>query len=344
MNQPAAARRTTIAAALALVVAACMSAPTPQLPVLALQASRLNGPFDVASSRAASGRPAAVFDCAIPPRPARDGGEAERTNLDDLVGAVAAMSDAYVRSNPADASIARCALDWLDAWALEEALLDHPRRAEARRNRLRVLAGLSLTYLKIRDADSLPRDRKDLVEAWLAAAAHSALSNALARDAGESVNDGIYWAALAATAAGGASGDRGLFDWGVGRCREALARRDAIAAPTLNDDVQILAPLIMTAELAAVNGIDLYSEQDRAIHRRIDRVRAALDDGSLRVASERTALVGESIGARFAWLEAYVARFPDRHLSRWIAPYRPLSNPWLGGDTTLLFAARGRAS
>ena len=344
MNRLAALPRATIALTLALIVGACASAPAPKLPTPALQPSRLEGPFDVASKRAASGRPIVVFDCRTPPTPARHGGAIEPSKLEDLVRAIAAMSDAYVRASPADAAPARCALDWLDAWALEEALLERPGRGEARTARLRALAGLSLAYLKIRDEKTLVHDRKELVEAWLAAATHSALSYALARDAGEIANDRAYWVALAAAAAGAASGDRGLFDWGIERCREALGQRESIAAPTLHDDLQILAPLIMTAELAAANGVDFYSEPERAIHRRIGRVRAALDDGGRGGAGGRPSVAGESFGAGLAWVEPYVARFPDPSLSRWVAPYRPLSNPWLGGDATLLFAARGAAS
>jgi poly(beta-D-mannuronate) lyase len=344
MNRGAAWRGVVIGGALALILDACASTPISPLPAPALQPSRLEGPFDVASSRAASGLPSAVFDCRSPPKPARAGGESERAKLEDLVRTVAAMSDAYVRTRPPEASPAGCALDWLDAWALDEALLDRPRRAEAGRHRLRALAGLSLAYLKIRDEDSLPRERKELVEAWFAAAAHAALSNTLMRDAGEIDADGVYWAALAATAAGAASGDRGLFDWGVAHCRDALAGHDAIAAPTLRDDLQVLAPLVMTAELAKANGVDLYGEAERAIHRRIGRVRAALADGGWREANDRTSSVGETFGARFAWAEPYVARFPDAFLTRWITAYRPLSDPWLGGDATLLFAARGGTS
>ncbi|HSE79517.1 MAG TPA: alginate lyase family protein [Alphaproteobacteria bacterium] len=344
MKCGAAWRGVVTAGTLALILEACASAPTPRLPAPALQSSRLEGPFDVASSRAASGLPSAVFDCRSPPKPARTGGEIERAKLEDLVRAVAAMSDAYVRARPPEASPARCALDWLDAWALDEALMDRPRRAERGRHRLRALAGLSLAYLKIRDEDSLSRERKDLVEAWFAAAAHAALSDTLMRGAGEIDADGVYWAALAATAAGAASGDRGMFDWGVAHCRDALAGYDAIAAPTLRDDLQILAPLVMTAELAKANGVDLYGEPERAIHRRVGRVRAALADGGWREVSGRSWSVGETFGARFAWAEPYVARFPDAFLMRWIATYRPLSDPWLGGDATLLFAARGGPS
>ncbi len=330
---------------LALVVSACASDQRPSLPKPALQPTRLEAPFDVASSRAAMGAPAAGFVCADPPKPARDGGEGERSKLDELVRAIADMSDAYVRANPADPSPARCALDWLDAWALEEALLDRPRRAEARIARERALAGLSLAYLKIRDEESLPRDRKELVEAWLAAVAHATLSGAIAGaiagEAGAIAHDRVYWAALAAAASGVASGDRGLLDWGIARCRAALAEHDAIGALTLRDELQILTPLVMTAELAAANRVDLYAEHDRAIDRRIGRVRGVFDDGGrLRIASGREPFAGAFSGALFAWGELYVARFPDPFLSRWVAMYRPLSNPWLGGDVTLIFAPR----
>ena len=341
MNRPKTSRRTRIAASLWLVISACASDQTPPLPKPAFQPTRLEAPFDVASSRAAMGAPAAGFVCADPLRSARDGGEVERSKLDDFVRAVADMSDAYVRANPAEPAPARCALYWLDAWALEEALLGRPRRGEARIARERALAGLSLAYLKIRDEESLPRDRKELVEAWLAAVAHATLSGAIAREAGAIAHDRVYWAALAAAASGAASGDRGLFVWGIARCRAALSEHDAIGALTLREELQILTPLVMTAELAAANRVDLYAEHDRAIDRRIGRVRDALDDGGrLRAVSAREPFAGEFSGALFAWGEPYVARFSDPLLSRWVARYRPLRNPWLGGDVTLVFAPR----
>ncbi len=99
----------------------------------------------------------------------------------------------------------------------------------------------------------------------------------------------------------------------------------------------------MLAELAAANGVALYDENDRALHRLADRVIAGLADPS---SFERlTGFPQEQLttpprAADLAWAEPFHARFPEARLAAWLAAARPIVDVRLGGDLTAAFAPR----
>jgi poly(beta-D-mannuronate) lyase len=335
-------------------------------------AESLHAPVDVAARRALRGAAARPFACAAASQPVRDldfepfYSDSSFSVVDPVryaryqelsqpiarfVREVIGMSDRWVRAQPADAAPARCALAWLDAWAAGGAMLGHATM-QGGFDRKWALAGLALAWLELRQAPGLDPAATARVVRWFAALAaamqppYENLRSMTAR------NNHAYWAGLAAVAAAIATDDRALLDWGIARYRLGIAQIEPDGtlplemgrrSKALHYHLFSLAPLVMIAELAAANGIDLYAERDGALHRLARRTLDGLDDPAFFVARTGAAqdFTGGPLGrAHLAWIEPYFARFPATRRDDLLARFRPLAMSWLGGDTTLAYGAR----
>ena len=247
---------------------------------------------------------------------------------------------------------AECTLGMLSSWADADALLEMETHAA---NLLRggQLATLTLATLQIRDAVG-GDPRFDEVVDWLTVLAEQSRDyvNAHPR-AGSSRANHRYWNGLGVAAAGALAGDKGLLDWGIESARVGLAEvtEDGylpleLARGKRARDYHLfaLAPLVMTAEIAATQGIDLYVERDRALERLGVAVLRTIADPS-----DIAALAGEvqqpfpknadlPPAHRLAWLEPFVLRTGNPEASSLLERVRPVSYSALGGDLTLLFS------
>jgi poly(beta-D-mannuronate) lyase len=153
---------------------------------------------------------------------------------------------------------------------------------------------------------------------------------------------------MALAAVGIATDDRRLFDWGIARARIGIAQIDALGCLplerargrlALHYHVFALGPLVMLAEMALVNGIDLYVENGGALHRLAGLVMDGLADPA--ELARRLEIGPQEIAGRRAlalgWAEPYHARFPDPRLGAWLAAARPVIDVRLGGDMTAAF-------
>jgi poly(beta-D-mannuronate) lyase len=245
---------------------------------------------DVPARRRLLGKPAALAVCPAPIPPQRDiqpesfyidrsysvvdpeklkRYQAQTKNLSDFVVQVAKLSDAWLRSEPPQPAPAACALDRLDTWASAEAMLGHLDQ-NGEHQRKWILSGIALAYLKIRDAPGLDPAARLRVEQWFVRLARASL-DFYATYARVNYNNHMWWAGLAAAAAGVAGNDRAVFDRAVALYRTALhdIQPDGTLpiemfrkARALIYHINSLTPLVMLAEFGAANGLDLYTEKD----------------------------------------------------------------------------------
>jgi poly(beta-D-mannuronate) lyase len=358
-------RRHGLALALPLCVLAC------SLPALSAE---LNGPVDVAARRAVMGRPLGPAACAAAPAVVRDiaaepfysdragsivdpvryaAREQIIKPIGDFLGGVIRMADRWVEADPPRPETARCALDWLDAWARADAMMGQVTR-QGGYERKWALSGMALAYLKIRDAPGLDEEAKTRVQAWfrrLAAEVMRYYDGAPGRGVTDKLNNHRYWAALAVAASAVATGDRAGLDWAIGGYRLALDQIDADgmlplelarAGKALHYHNFSVAPLVMLAEIGAANGIDLYGERDGALGRLVASAVAGLSDPAPfeRRSGAKQDFVGSRSGWQVAWAEVWYARRRDPGVVPLLRPYRPARNNWLGGNLTLGFGVR----
>jgi poly(beta-D-mannuronate) lyase len=260
------------------------------------------------------------------------------------------IANDYVRSNPRHPAAAVCALGWLEHWASANAMTDM-RSKQALFNLGQTLGGFALAYLQIRNAPDLQEDKKKQVEAWLRALGKQVVTFMDNNHEVSGRNNHRYWAGLAGTAAGIATDDKHLAEWGIESARIGLSQITPEGTLPLEinrgkraRDYHIYAaePLIATAELARSRGVDLYAENNGALKRLVDRVVASLDDPSFfekASGAKQEAFSGDGTVPpnRIAWLEIYQSRFPSPRIEAVLASRRPLASSGLGGDLTFLF-------
>lgn len=289
--------------------------------------------------------------------------------------AVMTTAAAVLGPNGAEAKSALVAL--LDRWAQGDALA---RIAQPSANVYyaldRTLLPTLVAFALVRDDPALAPDRRQRIERWLAhlvrlrgsARPQSSLSQVTAR------NNHAYLRASVSMAWGALRGDLGDFRAGVDAYRRALRdmRRDGSlpletrrGARALWYQRHAIASLVAIAEMAAVQGRDLYAEEidGRSLHRAIRFLLDAIDDPR-RVAAYAAADVNPRIGGDplaqdlsfleprghgrhyMAWAEIYMARFPARPEAQRLAAllrrarpeFRPMLDDYSGGNTTCFFA------
>jgi poly(beta-D-mannuronate) lyase len=228
---------------------------------------------------------------------------------------------------------------------------------QARLGRGPLLAAFALSYLQLAELPGNHAVERAAIEAWFTRLAEDTIKFMEGRpEAPSSRANHRYWNGLGVAAAGIASNQRRLFDWGMASYRLGIEQVEADGVLPLelkrgkrarDYHLYAVAPLVMLAELGAANGLDLYSIHDGALHRLVRRVTESLQDAAFfeaRAGAKQTAFpAGELPTNRLAWLEPYLARFPDSSIERQIAPRRPLASTNLGGNLTLLFGADAQA-
>jgi poly(beta-D-mannuronate) lyase len=261
----------------------------------------------------------------------------------DFSHAVVKAADDY--RSTGNQRAAECVITLLDAAAKDKVLTGSMKTGQSTYVQGWNLSSWAIAYLKVRGANAASYEENIEIAAWLKKLAdenreyyegngHNTHSDAH--------NNHLYWAGLAISAAGIAAEDRKLFNWGMNTYREGA--RDITNDGTLPLEMQragralyyhlyALAPLVMLAELAESNGIDLYAEKHRAIQRLVDRCAAGLQDPSYFV--QHTGVpqdLPQDLDAwEIGWAKPYIRRFPNPNLSALLSKAPNLSYTTWGG-------------
>jgi poly(beta-D-mannuronate) lyase len=102
-----------------------------------------------------------------------------------------------------------------------------------------------------------------------------------------------------------------------------------------------LAPLVMLAEMGERNGMPLYEERQGRLKQLVERVvqGASNPEAFARLAgAPQTDTMPPHGGSDLAWVEIWLARFPNPTLRRWVVDRRPVIDPRMGGNLTQLYA------
>ncbi len=280
--------------------------------------------------------------------------QAERAVEDQMkpsrqfVVAVDVQANRYTLSNGANEAAGACALAMMDSWAKAGALTQLTGH-DAYLFRANLLTALSLDFMQVRGLDTGDQGQRRRIADWLHGLGMDSLSHwsSLPANSMVNLNNHRAWAGFAVAAAGVATGDRQMFDWGMNSgkvvaCeaddRGGLPREIGRAGRARLYSLYAAEPLVMTAELGAANGVDLYSQCDNAIHRIVAFALRSIDDPSQ--IESRTGVKQEDFykpdgsfnKQQIAWAEVYEHRFPGRApLPAGFASGRPYFSADLGG-------------
>ena len=227
-----------------------------------------------------------------------------------------------------DAADAQCALRWLASWAEQKAMQGTMTTAQSYYTRKWTLAGLALSYARVRSA-ATPAQR-DTIEAWLRQLAAATIEHAAAHKGAR--NNHYYWEGLAVTAAGAVTGDARSLAWGRQVFEDAMRQIQPNgslpnelerAGKALHYHLYAAAPLVMMASI-----LDLQAPQ-------LDRlVRFSAAGVTDPVAIEKmTGFKQERPTGMPGWIAIYRRHSPA------VAPPGPVpANNWdarMGGDPSL---------
>ena len=256
---------------------------------------------------------------------------------------------AYNRNPAQGGPYAHCAAAWLYRWASGEALLGTVNE-QGVAVRKWALAAIASSYLQIRHDTAIPADQKRIIEGWINLLAQTVRNDYSRGEEKESRNNNhVYWAAWAVMASAVILNDREMFDWSATQYRKGV---DGISpegtlplemkrkAKAFYYHIYAAGPLVMMAETAQKNGIDLYGYNNAALHRLAHRVVTELDTNqSLITKQAGTAqdLTNAINGSSLAWLAPYHARFQNINAAPWMEKLAPLHQRRLGGNLGQLY-------
>lgn len=278
--------------------------------------------------------------------------ESEQQYLQDIAPIVSFTTevsnrtDHFIEGRSTGDYDARCALDWLDAWAQGGAFLGTVNR-QGEAVRKWELGTLATSYIKLAEAPTIDPDKLTRIRTWIHAIAMEVKAD-YSRDTTKSSrnNNHMNWASWSVLAAGIATNDRSLFDWGLQGYVKALDQiQDNGSLPlelerrkrAASYHMFALQPLIMIAEAAEANGIEAYAMKGNRLQKLIDLNIAAVADPQI---------IGKMNGfhqdpsyseSSLSWIEPYYARTGDQRVVPLIEKYRPFGSRRTGGDMTALF-------
>ncbi len=272
--------------------------------------------------------------------------EAAVEPLTEFLREVVSNADhAWTRTSPKGrAEASECALLWLGTWARAGAWLGTMSTKQAEYQRKWDLAGVALTYLKVRRFAGA--EQQQVIDGWLLQFAD--VARAYFDDPEHKRNNHWYWLGLGVGAVGLATGSTKHWEMARGIMQDGV--RDISADGTLAAEmvrgpralyyhVFSVMPLVILAELGAAKGEDWYAFESGALHTLV-----ATTTKGLQAPETFDTLVGERqerpVNTRAGWLQAYQRRFADKVSAP--LPKVGESHRWIGGKIAVLLDALKR--
>ena len=199
----------------------------------------------------------------------------------NFVRAISYSSNTFLYSK--DKASLNCAVSWLVTWAQGEALLgemaldpqDKMSIMQGKFVRKWTLASIAESYLKIRSSDSLSDNQKTLITNWIQRLSVEVKKDYLNPKLESNRNNHAYWAGLAEMLSAIVTNENDLFLWslekyklGVDQIQDngVLPLELARGAEALHYHYFSIEPLLLMAEFAKSNGVDLYSYKEKRIN------------------------------------------------------------------------------
>jgi poly(beta-D-mannuronate) lyase len=245
---------------------------------------------------------------------------------------------------------AQCALAQLDAWAQTKALTNYDPKAYSQSwyQAEWSLASAGVTASVLKQDTALDAAQQERVAKWLRNAAHQLISY---EKPGELGNNHHYWRALAAISIGVTSNDNDLFRFGVDTFKQAVGQEDNNGAfplemarheNAIHYQSFALQPLIMIAEFADRQSVDLYAYTDHGhtIRNAVTFLGQAIADPTIVKQYTSDEQKTNFSAGDIAELEFYFARFGFESAPSSFKDLlrNPASATRVGGNTTVLAA------
>jgi poly(beta-D-mannuronate) lyase len=253
-------------------------------------------------------------------------------------------ADAYQATGSRDAL--DCALLLMDTAAKDKVLTGKMSSHQAYYVQGWVIGAVAIAYLKVRDSGLVSDEQKKAILPWIAnvvSQSQEYFDQHRKSGTGDSQNNHLYWAGVEVAAAGIATDNRQLFDWGMETYHAGISQIQPDGSlpqemrrgqRALHYHLYALAPLVYLAEFGEDNGLHSYAERDYAIKKLVTLCVAGLQDNSFFVKATGIAQDtpnGPPAAEQISWAKIYLARFPDPQLAKLVGQAKSLSYMYLGG-------------
>lgn len=262
----------------------------------------------------------------------------------DFGNRVVDAADAYQTTGSRAA--ADCALLHLEAAAKDGVFTGKMSSNQAYYVQGWVIGAAAIAYLKIRDSGLVSSDQRKTILPWIekvVAQSQNYFDEHRKKSTDDAQNNHLYWAGVEVAAAGIATNDRKLFDWGMETYRigiseiqpdGSLPQEMRRGQRALHYHLYSLAPLVYLAEFGEENGLHSYSERDYAIKKLANLCISGLEDNSFFV--KRTGIAqdtpnGPPAAEQISWAKIYQSRFPTPQLAKLLNQAKSMSYMYLGG-------------
>ena len=250
-----------------------------------------------------------------------------------------------------DSAEAVCVANLLEKWAAANGLLDYSYResSQAWYQVEWTLSSISLAWSVVETDAAIPAAQRAAILKWMHRVTEYMFDQDPHPDDHDRENNHAYWRALCAASVGILANDERLYRRGLDQYERAIGQ--------MNDDGSLplemarhenalhyqsfaLAPLVMIAELARRQGVDLYSLRvnGHTIGDAVDfLVRASADLSLMRKYASEPQTFSLFDGKKPpAWTEFWAARHPGKPWSDIISA--PLVDSTIGGNATIYAA------
>ncbi|WP_160357227.1 alginate lyase family protein [Bordetella sp. 02P26C-1] len=255
---------------------------------------------------------------------------------------VVELADTYRAAG--DTEVARCASRLLLDQAKGRALTGKLTGNQAELFRAWILNSYATAWLKVRHASGLDSNQQRIIVEWLVTLAEGVMRFHSTFMPKTSEHNLRYWAGLAVINAGIAGGRPDLYEWGVQWARHGInsIRPDGTlpqelkrGARALRYHLFALQPLIAIAEIAWINGDDLYSLNDNGLYRLVNLSLDGLNDPRIVQREAGVKQLKQSVsGTDLEWLVPFANRFPDAKYNAFLKKYPIKGTLYLGGKLT----------
>ena len=271
----------------------------------------------------------------------------------DFLTFVTKNASNYTETDGKRLESAICALKALDNWASADALSDLQSR-QSYLSMTRIVAGAALAYVQVVPAAKLTNFDTSRIEKWLETFAERIVPiYTKSGDRRSNLQNHRYWGGLAVTAVGVAVGRNDFLDFGfesykLGVCQVtpdgALPLELARKKKARDYHLHAAGPLVMMASLLQANGYAAFSQCDSGLRRLVHFALSSIDDPT-----KMEALAGEKQvklpreenglirGDRIAWIDAYLAQYPEERAFYGGLYDKALFSSNLGGRVSVLY-------
>ena len=244
-----------------------------------------------------------------------------------------------------------CTIDWLSDWANQNALLGIEISSQGEATRKWTLASLSSQYIQIRKTKWIAPEKRKTIDDWLYHLAAQVMEE-YKRDRHRTSrnNNHQYWEAWSVMITGVALNEPKFYKWGVRNFKKAMqqVQKDGTLPLELSRQGKAFhyhlfatTPLVMMAETAKKNGLNLYKYRHNSLLKLINLNLKELENNQeYLTATTETAqdLTGTITPRQLAWLVPYRQNYPDRRADKWIEELNPMIQRGIGGNLSRIYS------